>query len=294
MSPLPNGPGPGALAERGDQVRGRRRKGAQRRRLARGQRDLAVRLGEAGQAVEHQEHVLALVAEHLGGGHRHPRSAPLDQRGLIGGRGDHHRARHALGAEHSLGEVAQLAAALADQAVDDDVGLDAAGEVGEQRRLADSGAREDADPLAARHRQHGVARPAARWPAAPRAPCAWLRRADRGAAAPRSDRASAGVRPAARRRRRRSVRPSLRPGAHRPGRAASRRRRPPPRRAAGRSSPGRRPRTARRSRRRASRRRAARSPPGRRSVPDASAPRSPARPGRSPPPSRPAGCWRYG
>ena len=153
---LAEGAGAGALAERGDEVRGRGREAAQARRLAGGEGDLAVGLGEAGERVEEEEDVAALVAEDLGHRHRHPGGAALDQRRLVGGGGDDDGAGHALGAEDVVDEVAQLAAALADQGIDDDLGLDAAGEVGEERGLADAGAGEDADALAAGDGQDGV------------------------------------------------------------------------------------------------------------------------------------------
>ncbi len=80
---LAEGAGAGALAKGGDEVRRRGREAAQGRRLAGGQGDLAVRLGEAGERVEEEEDVPALVAEDLGDGHRHPGGAALDERRLV-------------------------------------------------------------------------------------------------------------------------------------------------------------------------------------------------------------------
>jgi hypothetical protein len=156
MSPGPSAPGPARSQSDAIRLAVEGGIGAQARRLAGGERHLAVRLGEAGQRIDEQEDMGALVAEGLGDGHGGPGGAALDQRRLVGGRRDHHRTGHALRPEHVLDEMPHLAPALADQAEHDGVGLDAAGEVGEERRLADARAREDADALAAGEGKDGV------------------------------------------------------------------------------------------------------------------------------------------
>ena len=77
---------------------------------------------------------------------------------LVRGRDHHHRAREAGGAEIVLQELLHFAAALADQTDDGDVGADVAGHHGQQDRLADARAREDAHALAAADRGEGVER----------------------------------------------------------------------------------------------------------------------------------------
>ena len=220
----------------------------------------------------------ALVAEHLGAGHRHPGGAALDQRRLVGGRRHHHRPRHARRPEHVVDEVAQLAPALADQRVDHDVGLDAAGEIGEQRRLADRPSRRRPRCAGRARAAAACRRPRARWRAGRRAPCASpapaaARRSVALAAPGASGRPSSGWPKAS------TIRPTQLSAGCTPAGAEQRRRvaRPPRRRAARRSSRARAPRRCRRSRRRAPARRRGRSPPGRRSARGASARRSRAR-----------------
>ena len=56
-------------------------------------------------------------------------------------------ARAPRGRQRALDEFAHLAAALADEADDDDVRLGTGDNLRDQRRLADAGAAENADPL---------------------------------------------------------------------------------------------------------------------------------------------------
>ena len=81
-----------------------------------------------------------------------------DQRRLVGGGDDDDGAREALGAEVLLEELLDLAATLADQRDHPDVGLGAAGDLRQQRRLAHAGAGEDAQALALADRDEGVQR----------------------------------------------------------------------------------------------------------------------------------------
>ena len=80
------------------------------------------------------------------------------QRGLVGGGDDDDRAGDALGPEVALDELAHLAATLADEADHVDVGRRRAGDHAQQRRLADAGAGEDAEALAAAARHQRVQR----------------------------------------------------------------------------------------------------------------------------------------
>ena len=64
---------PGAFAQGRDQCEDRRRVALHRRRFAQGQPDLALRMRDAGQAVDQQQHLLAVGAKRLGnrgGAHR--------------------------------------------------------------------------------------------------------------------------------------------------------------------------------------------------------------------------------
>ena len=135
-----------------------RRVAAGRGRLARRQADLALGHGGAGDRVHEQQDVAALVAERLGDAGGHERRLEADQRRLVGGGDDDDRARHALGAEVLLEELADLAATLPDEADDPDVGVGAAGDLGQQAGLADAGAGEDAQALALAAGDEGVER----------------------------------------------------------------------------------------------------------------------------------------
>ena len=72
--------GASTFGQRHDQMRGRGRKAAIAGRLASGQRDLAMRLGKAGDRIGQEQHVAAGVAEMLGHRHRGPGAAPPHQR----------------------------------------------------------------------------------------------------------------------------------------------------------------------------------------------------------------------
>ncbi len=144
----PHRPWPGTFGQPHDRLGQGRRIAAQAGILAPGQRDFAVRLGKAGDAVDQEEHMPSLVAEMLGHRHRRQGAGPPLQGRLVRGRRDHDRARHALGAKHAFGEFAQFAPAFADQGDDDDLCLDPAGKAGQKRGFADARACEKPDPLA--------------------------------------------------------------------------------------------------------------------------------------------------
>ena len=138
-----------ALEELGHRVEDARRVAPRRGRLADGEADLALGPGEAGDRVEEEHHVLALVAEVLGDGRRDVGAAQARKGRRIRGRHDDDRAREALLAEVVLDELPHLAAALADEGDDVDVRVGVAGDHAHDRGLADARAREDADALAA-------------------------------------------------------------------------------------------------------------------------------------------------
>ena len=141
--------GAGALQQFRQQREDRRRVALGGRRLADGQPDLALRHGEAGHRVHHQVDPAALVAEVLGDGRGEEAPAGADQRQPVGGGHHHHRAPEPFRAQVLLEELAHLAAALADQGDDVDVGGGRAGDHAEQHALAHARAREDADALPA-------------------------------------------------------------------------------------------------------------------------------------------------
>ena len=125
-------------------------------RLAPGEADFALRHGKAGDAVEQQQDLLALIAEMLGYGGGGPGGLAAHQRRLVAGGDDDHRARHAFLAEIFLQKVLHLAAALADKADDDHIGLGAARQHRHHGRLADAGAGKDPHALAPAERGEDV------------------------------------------------------------------------------------------------------------------------------------------
>ena len=145
-----------ALEQLREQGERRRRVAAGGRRLADREADLALGHRDAGQRVHHQHHVRALVAERLRDAGGDEGGAQAHDRGLVRGRDDHDRAREALGAEVVLEELAHLAAALPHQRDHRDLGLGAARDHRQQRRLADARAGEQAEPLTAPDGDEGV------------------------------------------------------------------------------------------------------------------------------------------
>ena len=152
------GAGPGAFEQPRQFGEHGRRIALGGRRLAGGEADLALRHREARDRVHQHQHVLAEVAEIFGDRQRQIGGLAAHQRGLVGGRDHHHRAREALLAEIVLQELLHLAAALADEADHRDVGHDIAREHREQHRLADARAGEDAHALAAAAGEEGIER----------------------------------------------------------------------------------------------------------------------------------------
>ena len=157
MVPTPM-PGPGALQQLRQFGEHGRRIALGGRRLAGRQADLALRHRKARDRIHQAQHVLVLVAEIFGDRQRQIGRLPPHQGGLVRGRHHHDRARQALVAEIVLQEFLHLAAAFADQADHRDVGIDVARQHRQQHRLADAGAGEDAEPLAAAAGQERIER----------------------------------------------------------------------------------------------------------------------------------------
>ena len=126
---------------------------------------------EAGDGIEHQQHAVATLAEMLGDAHRGVGRALAHHRALVARRYDGNRLGHVLLADRVFEEFAHLTAALADERHDHRVECVGAGQHGEQRRLADAGAGEDAEALAEAKRReyvdHADARPQPRADALP-------------------------------------------------------------------------------------------------------------------------------
>src|SRR5881227_3625129 len=127
-----------------------------RRRLSGGEPHLPLRHRGPGDRVHEEQHVAALVAEGLGDAGGDERGLEPHQWRLVGGGDDDDGAGQALGPEVLLEELPYLAAALADQADHPDVGVGAAGDLRQQRRLAHSGTGEDAQALPPPTRDLGV------------------------------------------------------------------------------------------------------------------------------------------
>ena len=126
------------------------------RRLVGGQANLPLGHGQAGHRVHQQQHVLAAVAEVLGhcGGHE---AGPHPQhRRFIRGADHHHRLAAALWPQVLLQELANFAAALANQGPHHHVRIGVAGDHAHEHALAHPGAGEQAHALAAAGGGHGV------------------------------------------------------------------------------------------------------------------------------------------
>ncbi|MNE13178.1 hypothetical protein D3C80_1060050 [compost metagenome] len=140
--------GTGALQQLGQFGEDGRRIALGGRRLARGQTDLALGHGEAGDAVHQAQDFQPLIAQVFRDGQGHiGRLAPF-QRRLVRGGDDDDGALQALFAQGLLDELADLAAPLADQADDHDVAGGLLGQHGQQHRLAHARTGEDAQALA--------------------------------------------------------------------------------------------------------------------------------------------------
>ena len=129
-----------------------------RRRLADGERDLALRLREASQRIHQQQHVLALRPEILGNRRRQPRAVQPHQRRIVSRRRDDDGTAHTFLAQRLLDEVLDLAAAFTDQPDDDHVGRRIARHHRQQHRLADAGPRKQSHALSTSDAQERVDR----------------------------------------------------------------------------------------------------------------------------------------
>ncbi len=108
----------------------------------------ALRPRQACDRVHGKHHVLALVAEILGDGGGDERALEAEDGRLVGSGDDDDRPSQTLLAQVAFDELADFAAALADEGDDVDVGGGVAGDHGEQRALPHARAGEDADALA--------------------------------------------------------------------------------------------------------------------------------------------------
>jgi hypothetical protein len=126
------------------------------------QADLAPRHRHARHRVDHQQHMLALIAEILRDGRGDERAARADERRLVAGGDDEHRPLEPFLAERVLDEVAHLAATLAEQRDHVHVGLRMPRDHAQHGALADARAGEDADTLAASDGEQAVDRAHAR------------------------------------------------------------------------------------------------------------------------------------
>jgi hypothetical protein len=149
---------PSRSTRRGSDANKRRRVAAQRRRLAGGEADLAHRHRVARHRVHHEQHVGALRAERFGDRHRGQRRLEAQHRRGVGRAGDHHALLQTFLAERFGDELADLAAAFADQRDHVHLAGLAARDGAHQGRLADARTGEDADALALAERQHAVDR----------------------------------------------------------------------------------------------------------------------------------------
>ncbi len=118
--------GSGAFEEARQVRKHARRVTARHGRFARRQRDVARRMGEAGDQVDDQQHLVAKVAKILGDRHRGARSEPAHHRALVAG-GDDRNRRLAIFGKGVVKEFAHFATALADQRDHDGVEIRARG-----------------------------------------------------------------------------------------------------------------------------------------------------------------------
>ena len=117
-------------------------------RLAGGQAHFPAGHGEPGDGIHHEDHVGALIPEKFGHGRGRIGRAQADERTLVRG-GDHeHGPGKPFRAEILFDEFTQLAAALANEPDDVDVGLGVAGDHAHERRFSDARSGHDADALA--------------------------------------------------------------------------------------------------------------------------------------------------
>ena len=121
--------------------------------------DLPLGHGQAREAVDHEQDVIALAAKRIGDCQGHLGGADAHERRVIAGGDDDDRFLQA-DAEAILDERPHLAAAFADEGDDVDLGVGALGDFAEQRALADAAAGEDADALPAAAGEQAVDRPA--------------------------------------------------------------------------------------------------------------------------------------
>ena len=146
----------GPFDEPRHQAEHRRRIAARGRRFAGGEADFALCHGESRYGVDQQQDLAALVAEVFGDGGGGEGSLDARQCRFVAGGDDDHAAREAFGAQIAFDEFVDFTTSLADQTDHDDVGGRVATHHAEQHALADAGAGENAEALAAAAGEQGV------------------------------------------------------------------------------------------------------------------------------------------
>ena len=138
------------------QIEDRRRVAPRAGRFAPQQSDLALRHRHAGHAVQQEHHVVPLVPKTRSDRHRREDSSDAHQRRLFGSREDDHRATAPCRAEAIFQKGADLATTFAHER--DDVHIRPRGlrDFSQQRALADSAPRKEADPLTSATSQQSV------------------------------------------------------------------------------------------------------------------------------------------
>src|SRR5690606_8601582 len=126
--------------------------------LANRQCQFALGLCEASERIHQQQYIEAAVAEIFGNGRGAPGAVQAHQWRIVGGGGDDNRFAEVFGAKYVFNEFAHFAATFADQTHDDDVGFGETCHLAEQHALADAGAGEQADTLAAADREQRIDR----------------------------------------------------------------------------------------------------------------------------------------
>ncbi len=134
----------------------RRRISLGRGRLTNRQAHFAPRHGHASHRVHHQQDIFALIAEVLGNGGRHQRTGGSHYGGLVARGNDDDTSLEPFGTQVALDELADLAAAFAQQGNHVHVGRGLPGNHAEGDAFADAATGHDADTLAASHGQESV------------------------------------------------------------------------------------------------------------------------------------------
>src|SRR5208337_1819354 len=123
--------------------------------FARSQPDFALRHGQPGERVDHQQHVLAAGTKVFGDGDRGEAGTDAEQWVLVGGGHDNNGTPAAVFTER-VQKFSHFASTLADQAENGEVGVGVARHHADQSAFADAAAAKDPDPLATPASQEGI------------------------------------------------------------------------------------------------------------------------------------------